>query len=83
MNPTDWSKIEDSENDDACAAPRKGTADAFLMGGGEDPDPDDDKGPWFRAAYDGECAACFAAFFEGDLIRADGDGGWEAQECCG
>ena len=40
------------------------------------------KGPWFCAAYDGECV-CGVSFYEGDLIRADGDGGWEAGDCCG
>jgi hypothetical protein len=41
------------------------------------------KGPWFYASYSGECAGCTRAFDEGDLIRADGFGDWEAKECCG
>jgi hypothetical protein len=56
-------------------------AAAFLSGGrGFD---DSGPGPWFPAGYDGECGTCGAFFFAGDIIRADGDGGWEGQECCG
>lgn len=40
-------------------------------------------GPWFHAAYDGECELCGTGFYGGDLIRADGDGGYEGQDCCG
>lgn len=39
-------------------------------------------GPWFIAAYDGDCAGCGDEFCEGDEIRADGEGGWLAR-CCG
>ena len=55
---------------------------AFLFGQG----PRDDgpqPGPWFQAAYEGECANCFARIEPGDLIRADGEGEYERQECCG
>ena len=56
-------------------------AAAFLSGDRIDDGPR--KGPWFYASYDGECSGCDGAFYEGELIRADGEGGWEAQECCG
>lgn len=89
MNDTDWAAIEDSESSDAYDPFKTGkpyrptqSADDLLMGGGP-PEPDDDKGPWFEAQYDGECAGCSVSFYEGDRIRADGDGGWEAEECCG
>lgn len=39
-------------------------------------------GPWFIAAYDGQCAGCGDEFCEGDEIRADGSRGWLAR-CCG
>ena len=52
-----------------------------------DPDPFDSAGnpagPWFAAAFESDCDACGCRVFEGDLIRADGDGGYEGQECCG
>jgi hypothetical protein len=39
-------------------------------------------GPWFSAAYAGQCSEC-GEEFEADIqIRADGEGGWLA-ECCG
>lgn len=87
MNETDWSKIEDSENEAPYAPARKPyrptpNANDMLMGGvPAAPDPDE-KGPWFVAAYDGMCP-CGVSFYEGDRIRADGDGDWEAQACCG
>lgn len=54
----------------------------FLMGEGSD-EPDRDTGPWFHASYPGECSGylCGMWFVEGDQIRADGEGGWEAREC--
>lgn len=54
----------------------------FLMGEGSD-EPVRDVGPWFFAAFPGECSGylCGMFFNEGDLIRADGEGGWEAKEC--
>jgi hypothetical protein len=42
-----------------------------------------DRGPWFASRYDGDCDGCGADFGEGDDIRADGSGGWEAKDCCG
>jgi hypothetical protein len=39
-------------------------------------------GPWFAASYGGACSECGAEFAPGDLIRADGGGGWLAS-CCG
>ena len=57
------------------------SADDFLMGGPAELDPEDaGKGPWTEARYDGECATGGVAVFEGDMIRADGDGGWEGQD---
>lgn len=44
-------------------------------------DPVDDKGPWFGAMYDGTCSDCDGAIFEGDRIRADGQGGYECEDC--
>lgn len=49
-----------------------------------EPDPFDepsDRGPWFHASYRGECAECGDEFEAGDLIRADGNGGYVA-DCC-
>lgn len=40
-------------------------------------------GPWFTASYPGECSGCGFEYNEGVIIRADGSGGWEAEECCG
>jgi hypothetical protein len=37
--------------------------------------------PWFQAGYPGECSITGHEFEEGDTIRADGDAGWECQEC--
>lgn len=39
-------------------------------------------GPWFNAAYPGECS-WGDSIEEGDEIRADGEGGWEHQACAG
>lgn len=44
-------------------------------------DPVDGKGPWFGALYDGRCSSCDDAIYEGDRIRADGQGGYECE--CG
>lgn len=41
------------------------------------------KGPWFGAQYAGDCDTCGSPFDEGDMIRADGDGGWECESWCG
>lgn len=42
----------------------------------------DGKGPWVEARYEGtEKTCCGERTDEGELIRADGDGGWEGQ-CC-
>lgn len=65
---------------------QQGGADiaAFLSGFDVDNDqPDDGPGPWFEARYGGECSNCFAGFTPGDIIRADGQGGYELRECCG
>lgn len=42
-----------------------------------------DKGPWFGAQFPGICESCNNGFEEGDMIRADGNGGWECHEWCG
>lgn len=90
MNPTDWAKIEDSENFAAYAElPRKRrpmTTDPndFFMG---DPPPDEDDDdqdpPWVEARYDGFCTACeeYHIIAGVTMIRADGFNGWEAEEC--
>jgi hypothetical protein len=81
------------EPDDPSTAARAGAtvtviprsaADDFLGGGSPTPEPEQGgKGPWFDSAYDGDCSGCYTSFLSGDVIRADGDGGWEAQDCCG
>lgn len=44
---------------------------------------DDGKGPWFEAQFFGtELSCCGDRVYEGQEIRADGDGGWEGRECC-
>jgi len=40
------------------------------------------RGPWFQAYYDGVCSGCGNGIQQGDMIRADGEGGW-LNECCG
>lgn len=42
-----------------------------------------EKGPWFGARFPGLCAACDSPIKEGDMIRADGDGGYECEAFCG
>jgi hypothetical protein len=50
-----------------------------------DPDeiePKNDKGPWFTAGFDSDDDSCCGeGIYEGDVIRADGEGGWEHQDC--
>lgn len=38
---------------------------------------------YFPARYDGSCDTCGADFAQDDQIRSDGNGGWEAEDCCG
>jgi hypothetical protein len=38
-------------------------------------------GPWFVAAYHGECDGCGADIDDGDEIRADGEGGYLCRDC--
>lgn len=39
-------------------------------------------GPWFHAGFDGTCdGPCGEDIIEGDLIRADGEGGWLCRDC--
>lgn len=38
-------------------------------------------GPWFTAMYPGECSLSGERFYEGAMIRADGDGGYECRDC--
>lgn len=42
---------------------------------------DDTKGPWFGAMYDGRCSVSECQIYEGDRIRADGQGGYECEDC--
>lgn len=39
------------------------------------------KGPWFSAEYNGRCDGCFGPIGEGDWIRANGEGGYECEDC--
>lgn len=38
-------------------------------------------GPWFTASYPGDCDECGGEFEAGDMIRADGDGGYLCEDC--
>lgn len=40
-----------------------------------------EKGPWFGAMYDGRCSVNECRIEEGDRIRADGEGGYECEDC--
>lgn len=40
-----------------------------------------EKGPWFGAMYDGRCSVSECPIYEGDRIRADGQGGYECEDC--
>lgn len=40
-------------------------------------------GQWFQARYEGDCDQCGAPFEEGDMIRSDGEGGWQGECCAG
>jgi len=42
-----------------------------------------DKGPWFGAMYEGRCSVSECRIEEGDRIRADGQGGYECEDCGG
>lgn len=42
-----------------------------------------ERGPWFEANYPGDCSQCSSRFFDGDEIRADGEGDWQGRNCCG
>lgn len=64
--------------------PATGNAADDFLGGTAEPEPEGDgKGNWFESRYDGDCSTCFTSFYAGDRIRADGEGGWEAEDCCG
>lgn len=41
----------------------------------------EERAPWVRASFDGECSGCDGAIWVGEDIRADGSGGWEGR-CC-
>jgi hypothetical protein len=55
----------------------------FLMGDTPEPEEDDQGPPFITARYDGFCSACeeFHITAGETRIRADGCGGWEAEEC--
>lgn len=42
---------------------------------------DPEKGPWFGAMYIGACSNLGCRIDEGDRIRADGQGGYECEDC--
>ena len=44
---------------------------------------DSQPGPVFCAGYDSECSVCGLGIFEGDDIRADGDGDYAHADCIG
>jgi len=47
-------------------------------------EPVESQGPWFRAAYPGECAECGETLDAGEFIRGiGGDRGEYIGECCG
>lgn len=75
-----WEFLTEGDRDLEAAA-------AFLASPGApaaDREPyGDGYGPEFTASYDGECGECFEPLYEGDLIRADGDGGYVHSECAG
>lgn len=39
-------------------------------------------GPWIPALYPGKCSRCRERFGVDGRIRADGEGGWIAADCC-
>jgi len=62
-----------------------GTCSDCTGRGKEAPDERDPArfGPWFGARYPGHCAGCGEDFGAGDLIRADGGGGYLCDQCGG
>lgn len=62
--------------------PRPAAPDPFSAGADAAADR---RGPVFPAGFDGECAEPFCQFggdiYEGEAIRADGDGGYVHEEC--
>lgn len=88
MNPTDWARIEDGLYDYLNDLPRKRkpimptNPNDFLMGGTPE-EADDGDPPFVTAKYDGRCSTCeeFHILAGETKIRADGYGGWEAEEC--
>jgi len=38
-------------------------------------------GPWLEAAHEGFCPGCGDGIVPGDLIRANGRGGWICRDC--
>lgn len=43
----------------------------------EDPTGTERQAPVIRASFASECDTCYGSIYEGDEIRADGEGGWE------
>ena len=48
---------------------------------GERAEPKSTPGPWFTAAFPGECTGCGEPVIPGDTIRASGGYGYECEEC--
>lgn len=44
-------------------------------------EPLDSPAPWIEAGFEGVCSRDFDTIYEGDIIRSDGEGGWERKEC--
>jgi hypothetical protein len=87
MNDHDQAAVDGWEDDreypadrfDHPAGPRAVDVCAELAG--TEPDDDTDgPGPWITAGFDGPCSHG-DTIVDGDMIRADGDGGWEHREC--
>jgi hypothetical protein len=69
-----WTCGHEHDLDDAC--PRSMSARSAAAAGGSRLFANSAPPPAFAARYDGECSVCDGAIFQGDLIRADGEGGY-------
>jgi len=59
-------------------ADKRAQAESGEYGHGDGPDA---RGPWFAARYPGHCGGCLERVEPGDMIRADGDGGYLCLDC--